>query len=414
MSKIANITQKVTSSTKHFFKYLFKKENDANPSYMKKFIKNESIQSIITSLVCILIGLLVGYITLLIINPSGANEGFRTIVLNFFTFNRGELQLKYFAKTLVNATPLLCCALSVLFAYKAGLFNIGASGQYLVATCITLLCSLCLHLPWYVCTILAILGGALFGSIVGLLKAFFNVNEVISSIMLNWIALYLVNLAIKNSSAWNNSVNETFNLMEKASSSLLPTCGLDALTGFKSFGIGLFIAIFVAIIIFIILKKTVFGYELIATGFNRNGAKYAGINDKRSLIISMAISGAIAGLGAPLFYLSGMGIYNCPTNVPQMGFDGISAAFLGGLNPIGAIFSSYFLQHIMSAGGKLNTDMYCAQTADLIVGVIIYLCSFAGALRIFLSKLSNGEIKINFKHKKKEKAPKVSKEEQKI
>lgn len=405
---------KVTNSTKHFFKYLFKKENDMNPSYMKKFIKNEGVQSVFTSILCILIGLLAGYITLLVINPSGANAGFRTILLNFFTFNRGELQLKYFAKTLVNATPLLCCALSVLFAYKAGLFNIGASGQYLVATCITLLCSLCLNLPWYVCTLLAVLGGALLGSIVGLLKAYFNVNEVISSIMLNWIALYLVNLAIKNSSAWDNSANETFRITDKAASSLIPTCGLDTLTGFSCFGIGIFIVLIVAIVVFIVLKRTVFGYELVATGLNRDGAKYAGINEKRALISSMAISGAIAGLGAPLLYLSGMGTYSCPATVPQMGFDGISAAFLGGLNPIGAIFSSYFLQHIMSAGAKLDTDMYCSQTADLIVGVIIYLCAFAGALRIFLSKVSSGEIKLDFKRKKKIKKTKVNKEEQKI
>lgn len=414
MNKFKNVSLKATSSIKHFFKYLFKRENETNPSYMKKFIKNSGVQAVLTSLVCILIGLLVGYITLLLVNPSGANDGMRTILLNFFTFNRSELQLKYFAKTLVNATPLLCCALAVLFAYKAGLFNIGASGQYLVATCITLLCSLCLHLPWYVCTILAILGGALFGSIVGLLKAYFNVNEVISSIMLNWIALYLVNFAIKNSSAWDNSMNQTFNISTDAKSSLIPTCGLDTATGFSSFGIGIFIAVIVALIVFILLKRTVFGYELVATGLNRYGARNAGISEKRSLILSMTISGGIAGLGAPLFYLSGIGIYSCPSVVPQMGFDGISAAFLGCLNPIGAIFSSYFLQHIMSAGAKLNTDMYSTQTADLIVGLIVYLCAFAGALRIFLNKLSSGEIKLDFKKKKKSKQIKAVKEEQKI
>ncbi|MCQ2792992.1 MAG: ABC transporter permease [Bacilli bacterium] len=400
MNNISIFFSKIGHSIKHFFKYLFKAQNENNPSYAKKFIRNNGVQSVITSLICILVGLLVGYITLLIINPEGAASGFQTILLNFLTFNRGELELKYFAKTLVNTTPLLCCALSVLFAYKAGLFNIGASGQYLVASCITLLCSLVLHLPWYVCTILAIIGGAIMGSLVGLLKAYFNVNEVISSIMLNWIALYVVNLIIKKSPAWNDSVNETFNIAENASSSLLPTLGLNNATGFAYFGIGLFVAIFFAVVVIIVLRRTVFGYELMATGFNRNGAKYAGINEKRSIILSMAISGALAGLGAPLFYLSGMGIYTCPSVVPQMGFDGISAAFLGGLNPIGAIFSSYFLQHIMSAGAKLNTDMYCSQTADLIVGVIIYLCAFAGGLRIFVNKLSNGEIKFHFKKKK--------------
>lgn len=407
MNKISCVFSKSFDSIKHFFKYLFKKENDSKPSYMKRLFLNGGFQSVLTSIACILLGLLVGYITLLVINPSGANDGFRTILFNFFTFNRGELQLKYFAKTLVCATPLLCCALAVLFAYKSGLFNIGVSGQYVVAMLITLMCSIELQLPWYVCTLLAIVGGAIMGSLVGLLKAYFNVNEVISSIMLNWIALYLVNTALKKSSCWNAANNETYSVMAKAQGSLIPTCGLDTATGFNCFGIGLFIAIIVAIVVFVVLKRTVFGYELIATGFNRNGAKYAGINEKRALIVSMAISGGIAGLGAPLYFLSGMGVYSCPSIVPQIGFDGISAAFLGGLNPIGAIFSSYFLQHIMSAGAKLSTDMYCSQTADLIVGVIIYLCAFAGALRIFLSKVSLGEIKLDFKWRKKKKKVEV-------
>ena len=156
-------------------------------------LRNQGVQSLLASLLCILLGLLIGYIVLLLINPAGAWEAIRTIVENFLYYPSAAARLRYFGNTLVKTAPLLMCSLSVLFAYKVGLFNIGAAGQYVVGAGASLYVALGLGMPWYVCLLAAIAAGAVLGAISGILKAYRNVNEVISCIMLNWISLYLVN-----------------------------------------------------------------------------------------------------------------------------------------------------------------------------------------------------------------------------
>ena len=147
---------------------------------MKKILKNQAVQSLLASLLCILAGLLIGYIVLLFINPAGAWEAIVTVVKNFFYYPSKAAVVKYFGSTLVKTAPLLMCGLSVLFAYKVGLFNIGAAGQYVVGVGASLYLALGLHMPWYVCLVAAMLAGALLGAISGLLKSYCNVNEVIS------------------------------------------------------------------------------------------------------------------------------------------------------------------------------------------------------------------------------------------
>ena len=146
------------------------------------------------------------------------------------------------------------------------------------------------------------------------------------------------------------------------------------------------IAVIVAIMVWVILEKTKFGYELRATGNNKNAAKYCGMNEKRNIILTMMISGALAGLGAALLYLTGFEQWQCSqSSVPGMGFNGIAAAFLGGLNPIGTIFSSYFIQHITNGGAYVDKSMYCAQISDLISSIIIYLCGFVAFFKYFMN-----------------------------
>ena len=152
-------------------------------------MKTSAVQSFFASLLCIVLGMLAGFGVLLIIEPSGAVEAIMTIVKNFFVYPSAAAQLKYLGNTLVRTAPLLMCALSVLFAYKAGLFNIGVAGQYVVGAGASLYCALALNTPWWVCLIAAILAGAFLGALPGILKAFYNVNEVISCIMFNWISL---------------------------------------------------------------------------------------------------------------------------------------------------------------------------------------------------------------------------------
>lgn len=369
-----------------------KKENIQTPNkfnaFFKKALKNEGVQSFVCSILCIIIGLFIGYIVLLCINPSGAGKGIATLIKNFFAYSNPEFRLKYFGLTLANTAPLIMTGLAILFAYKAGLFNIGAAGQYTVGVCACIYGALVWNLPWYVCMLLAILAGALWGSLVGILKAYLNVNEVISAIMLNWIGLYLTNIIITNSSAWDASKHETF-AITRNESALIPSLGLDSFFKNQYVTISIFIAIIIAVLVFVVLNFTTFGYELKATGLNKNAAKYSGMKEKRNIILTMTISGGLAGLGASLYYQADLAPWYANSIVPQMGFNGISAAFLGGLNPIGTIFSAYFITHITNGGAKLDTNYYSPQVADLISAVIIYLCAFVGFFKVYLIKALN-------------------------
>ena len=171
---------------------------------------------------------------------------------------------------------------------------------------------------------------------------------------------------------------KTYSLRKAAPQAMIPSLGMRELFGkLQSVTIAIFIAIFFAIVVYIILNKTAFGYELRACGFNKNAARYAGINEKRNIILSLMISGALAGMGAAMLYLTGYEQWQCSTSsVPAMGFNGIAAAFLGGLNPIGTVLASFFIQHITAGGAYVDKSMYCAQISDLISALIIYLCGF--------------------------------------
>ena len=268
------------------------------------------------------------------------------------------------------------CALSILFSYKVGLFNIGAAGQYCIGAALSLYAALGLGWSWLPCMLLAILGGALLAGISGLLKSYCNVNEVISGIMLNWIVLYLTNMLL--TLVKEDASPYTKVLANTNASAVLPSLGLGALFNKNQYvGLAIPLAVVMAIVVWIVLDKTKFGYELKATGLNKNAAKYCGMAEKRNIILSLMISGALAGLGAAMLYLTSYEQWQCSSSsVPAMGFNGIAAAFLGGLNPIGSIFASFFIQHITAGGAYVDKSMYCAQISDLISALIIYLCGF--------------------------------------
>lgn len=352
----------------------------------ESILRNNGFQTIIASLLCIIIGLLIGYIVLLIINPGGAGKAILAIIKNFLYYPSAAAAMKYFGTTLVKASALLMCSLSVLFAYKVGLFNIGAAGQYVVGAGACLYFGLALGMPWYVCLLAAILVSALVGGISGALKAYFNVNEVISCIMLNWIGLYCVNMLLTQ--VKEQSTPYTKSLTSTNKRALLPTLGLDKLFSANEFvTLGVLLAVIMAIVVWVILEKTKFGYELKATGMNKQAAKYCGMREKRNIILTMMIAGGLSGFGAGIFYLTGIEQWMVQqTSVPAMGFNGIAAAFLGGLHPIGTVFASYFIQHITSGGTYVDKTMYCTQISDLISAFIIYLCGFVLFFKIWLNR----------------------------
>ena len=342
----------------------------------KNLLKNSGVQSLLASLVCVVLGMLIGYIVLLFINPNGAGEAIATVMKNFLTYSRSDTQLKYLGNTLVKTAPLLMCALAILFAYKVGLFNIGAAGQYCAGVALSLYAALAWGWSWLPCMLLAMVGGALLGAVSGLLKSYCNVNEVISGIMLNWIVLYLTNMLLTNVKEVASPY--TVVLADTNPGAILPSLGLGALFNDNKYvGLALPLSVVIAILVWVVLEKTRFGYELRATGNNKNAAKYCGMAEKRNIILTLAISGALAGLGAAMLYLTGYEQWQCSTSsVPGMGFNGIAAAFLGGLNPYGTILASFFIQHITAGGAYVDKTMYCAQISDLISAIIIYLCGF--------------------------------------
>ena len=346
-------------------------------------LRKDGVQTLLASLACILGGLFVGYIVLLLIEPSGAFEAIVAVMKSFLRYP-GALKMKYFGQTLVRTVPLLMCALSVLFAYKVGMFNIGVAGQYVAGACAGLYAALAWNLPWWLCLICAMAAGAALGAAAGVLKTQYNVNVVISGIMLNWIILYVTNLVLTGVKSANSPYTKA--LRGNNPSALLPTLGLDKLfNNEKSVTIAIPLAIIMAVAVWVVLNKTKFGYELKATGSNYHAAKYCGMKENRNIILTMLIAGALAGMGAGLLFLTGIEEWETTiSSVPGMGFNGIAVAFLGGLSPLGSILSAFFIQYITTGGGNVDLQVYCSQISSLISSLIIYLCAFVAFFKFFI------------------------------
>ena len=341
--------------------------------------------SILASLISIGVGLIVGLVLLYVLNAKAAGGAFISLITTGFRSS------DKFAKVLYQAAPLIMTGLSVGFAFKTGLFNIGATGQYTVGAALALIGAIQFQLPWYVCLLLALIGGAFWGVFPGLFKARFNVNEVITSIMFNWIAMFAVNLTINNlpmmlAKYWGGAqMDRTANLADANPGALIPRLGLDVLMKSNYMNISIFIAIAFAILAWVILSKTTFGYELKACGYNRNASIYAGINAKRNIVLSMVISGAFAGVGGGLYFLAGTGQYTLLKQLLAAGFNGIPVALLATSNPIGTIFSAFFVSYIQVGGDAMQPD-FVKEIIDIIISVIIYLAAFALLTRELLSR----------------------------
>lgn len=319
---------------------------------------------------------------LLIANPQEAVGGFLQIITGAVTHG-----MKGVGQVLYYATPIMMTGLSVGFAFKTGLFNIGASGQFIVgafgAVLVGITCTSLGNVHWVVALLASVLFGAIWALIPGILKAYCNVNEVISSIMMNYIGMYLVNYLIKENGMLYNQLKNESNAVAKTAE--IPKFGLDKVFPGSVVGGGIIIAVIVVIIIYIVLNKTTFGYELKAVGYNREASKYAGINEKRSIILSMVIAGALAGLGGGLLYLAGSGKYIEIVDVlAGEGFNGISVALLGLSNPIGILFSSLFIAYITQGGFYLQLFDFAPEIIDIIIAVIIYFSAFALILQTYM------------------------------
>lgn len=375
----------------------------------------DSLKTVASSLISILIGIIFGGVLLFIVSlfnsdtmsPTTAWEGFRIVLAGIFNTGRdldagGVLTFGFnsrlFGDMLFRATPLIMTGLSVALAYKTGLFNIGAPGQYLMGTMSAIVVALSLDtskipagLVWILAFLTAAVAGALWGCIPGFFKAFLNVNEVITSIMTNWIAANLVTIIFDNSKFRNmtdyGKVGYTLKLNSNSVAS--PKMGLDKLLGGSNANVGIVIAIVIAIFIYIMINKTTFGYELKACGSNKFAAKYAGMNEKRNIVLSMAIAGALSGIGAALYYLQGdiEFFWNTSMTLPNEGFNGIPVALLAICNPIGTVFAGLFMAYLTISGNQLSAfTPYNEYMASIIVAVIVYLSAFSLFFKGLLDK----------------------------
>jgi len=350
----------------------------------KTYIRSEQFSSFMSSFMAILVGLFVGLVILLVSNPGQAIRGFLAILLGGFVDMKNLGQVFYFA------TPIILTGLSFGFANKTGLFNIGGAGQFIMGAYAAVYVGvkwdfLPGHTHWMVALAAALLAGALWGLVPGVLKAFYNVNEVIACIMMNYIGMYMVNYLVVKT-VFDSLRNQSLRV---ASTAVLPKAGLNKLfiTGnsASSVNIGIFIAILAGIVIYVVLDKTKFGFELKACGYNRNAAKYAGINEKRSIVMSMAIAGALSGLGGALLYLAGAGKSIEVIDVLAIeGFNGIPVALLGLSHPLGILLSGIFVAHLTVGGFNMQLYDFVPQVIDIIIAVIIYFSAFALLLKGFI------------------------------
>ena len=407
----------------------------------KSFFQRDGMKTILASLLSIVIGMLAGIIIIVIVGLTNGSiassniwDAIRLVI--FGVFNKGRdavtgaltfgFNPAYFGNMLFRAMPLILTGLSVAVAYKTGLFNIGAPGQYLAGICTTLFIALSVPTssvaPWIV-WILAFLGGmiagALWGCIPGLLKALLNINEVIACIMTNWLAASLVTWAFdvsnlknvlegtktgyiyKTSTVINDvivngtqtvagvNIPEGAEVLATRGGVATPKLGLDALFPGSQVNGGILIAILLAIVFYIIMEKTTLGYQLKACGSNRHAAKYAGIQDKRNIVLSMALAGSLAGAAGSLYALSGNTEFFWTTyqSLPAVGFTGIAVALLAVNNPIGVIFSGIFMSFLNINGQQLtNLTAYNEYITDVIVAVIVYLAAFMLIIKMWISK----------------------------
>ena len=391
----------------------------------ENLLKKDGVQKLLASLLSIVIGLTVGAIVVAIVGLTKENigvkgmwDGIQLIFIGLLSKGRdaaGNLAWGFnpasWGNMFFRATPVIMTGLSVAVAFKTGLFNIGAPGQYLMGTMTTLMLALGIPsetvpagLIWVIAFLGGMIAGALWGAIPGILKAFLNINEVLACIMTNWLAANIVTWAFDVSNFKNVAEGTKTGYIYKTTFNgvATPKLGLDKLFPNSQVNGGILIAALIAVAVYIIMNKTTLGYQLKACGANRHAARYAGISDKRNIVLSMAIAGSLAGGGAALYWLSGNTEFFWSTYqaLPAAGFNGIPVALLAVNNPIAVIFSGIFMAMLDIVGQNLTGfTAYNEYITDVIIAVIVYLSAFSLVIQTWLTG-----------KKKKEKAPDAKKE----
>lgn len=354
------------------------------------------------TIISVFLGFLVGAVVLLVagFNPI---EAYWAILTGIFS------KPKYMSYVIIYSTPLIITGLSVAFALRTGLFNIGAEGQYIVGAMVAAMAGYFFHLPVIlhvtVCIGLAALAAACWGGIAGFIKARFGVHEVISTIMLNWIALYLSNWSVTLKSFGKMGTGKSYLIQETARIDLwgqwkITEAGIDFIRTHKFWGdilkspvnIGIVFALILAFLMWYTLNKTTLGYELRAVGFNPHAAEYGGIKVNRCIVTSMFISGGLAGTAGALQV---MGVSHSIAKLAAMegyGFDGIAVSLIGNNTGLGSVLAGIFFGALKYGGSKIQ-DAIDAPTdvISIVVGTIILFIAMPNLIRLILSFKKGGK-----------------------
>ena len=335
---------------------------------------------LLVGVIAVILGLIAGAL-LMMATGNNPIEGYR------YLFAGGLMNLERVGNTMAMATPLILTGLSVAFAFRTGLFNIGTPGQVLVGGLADTVVGLTVDVPKPMLLILTVFAataaGAIWGIIPGLLKARFNVHEVVSGIMMNWIAYwvtyYMVPAYFKGSYE-----TESRHIPDAAS---LKVDWLTTLFSGSYINLGLFIAVLSVIAVAVVLDRTVLGYQLKAVGFNRHAAEYAGISVNRNIVLSMMIAGALSGLGGAALY-TGYATSIQIGVMPSQGFDGIAVALLGATSPVGVVGAGVFFGLLQSGKGFMSamTDIP-PEIGDTIIACIIYFAATSVLIRNFINSV---------------------------
>lgn len=366
---------------------------------MKKitaFIVNEKNHKIVIPAIAILLGFLVGSIIMLLtgLNPV---KLFISIVRGVFGINIDRIGTgktvfnpRYVGEYFVFAMPIILTGLSVAFAFRTGLFNIGAEGQVMVGSFAAIAIGLLVNGPAIIILPLMVLGGAaagaIWGFVPGYLKARFNVHEVVVTIMMNYTAFYLTNYYIKKIPGSSNT--KTVALPQELT---LKSETLSDLTNHSRLHWG-FIIVFIAIFLFwFIIKKTTFGYELRAVGFNQHAAKYAGMKVKRNAALSMMIAGAFAGLAGVVIAMGTFGYGRVLPSFENYGFDGIAVALVGGNTALGSLFGGLLFGSLKAAQPIMQSTGIPRDIAIIISSMIILFVAMQNGIKMILNRINRGK-----------------------
>ena len=356
--------------------------------------------SFTTKLIAILCGFIVATIVIAI---SGYNpfEAFGALFRGIFS------KPKYISNVIIKATPIMITGLSVAFAFKVGLFNIGAEGQYIAGTIAATIAGILFDFPPViqipVVILCGMIGGAILGGLVGFLKAKFGIHEVITSIMFNWIAFYGCNYVVNTQRFHMPNSTGTYPINPSGYTTFLYNWrSTEAGRAFLAehpvladiflrtdANVGIIIAILVAIILAFILKKTTKGYELRAVGFNKYAAEFAGINVKKNILQAMIIAGAVAGLAGALM-ITGVNPHKISTlgSFENYGFNGLSVALIAGNSPIGCIFAALLFAGLIYGGGAIQAEVGVpSEIINILIGTIVFFIALTSIVPVLADRL---------------------------